>query len=307
VHAAIDVGSNTVRLLIDDFDQGARNSRKHFRKITRLGGRYTSEKGLAPDAMERTLVVLEDFSRRLDQVALKSLRVAGTEVIRKAPNQTQFIRDLETRTGLTLEVLSGAEEAHLSGLGVLAALKPRLGQFLAFDLGGGSLELILFDGQRVVWRHSQPLGVVLLAEQHPTDASRSAAISGQLDEIRTYLNRAGLAERVASPAVPLVGSAGTVTTLAAIERQLDCYRADLIDNTRLHVRWLKALRRTLAALPPDERLAVKGMEPGREDLIIPGLDIVLGLMSLTGKTKLTACDSGLLEGLILERISGRSC
>lgn len=307
MHAAIDVGSNTVRMLLADCDRGVLTTRNHTREITRLGGRFSREKGLAPDAMERTLVALAGFSRQLEQADLQSLRVAGTEVIRKAPNQTQFIRDLETRTGLTLEVLSGAEEARLSGLGVRAALKPRPDQFLAFDLGGGSLELILFDGQRVVWRHSQPLGVVLLAEQHPTVASRTAAICGQLDEIQTCLERAGLAERVLSPALPLIGSAGTVTTLAAIERQMDCYRADLIDNTRLNVRWLKMLRNTLAALPPGERLAVKGMEPGREDLILPGIDIVLGLMKMTGNTNLTVCDSGLLEGLILDRISRQLC
>lgn len=307
MHAAIDVGSNTVRLLIADFDQGALNSRKHFRKTTRLGGQYTSEKGLAPDAMERTLVALEGFSRRLDQVALKSLRVAGTEVIRTASNQQQFIIDLANRTGLTLEVLSGEEEARLSALGVLADLRTRPERLLVFDLGGGSLEMILLDGNRVVWRHSQAFGVVTLAEQHPSAASRAAAIGGHLATIRTQLKRAGLLSLVNSPMTQLVGTAGTVTTLAAIDREMEIYRAELINNSSMSAPQLLAMRSKLNALTPEERVAVKGLEPGREDLILPGIDIVLGLMKLTGKTNLTVCDSGLLEGLILDQISRLSC
>jgi len=307
VHAAIDVGSNTVRLLIAEFDQGILKNRKYSREMTRLGGRYTSGKGLAPDAMERTLVALEDFSRRLERVALKSLRVAGTEVIRKAPNQQQFISDLAIRTGLTLEVLSGAQEAQLSGQGVLAELRTRPERLLVFDLGGGSLELILLDENRVVWCHSQPLGVVTLAERHPSATSRATAIGGHLEVIQNRLNRAGLVTLVNSPMTQLVGTAGTVTTLAAIDREMDYYRAELINNVSMNAAQLVAMRSKLNALTPEERLAVKGLETGREDLIIPGLDIVLGLMRLTGKTKLTVCDSGLLEGLILDWISRQSC
>lgn len=307
MHAAIDVGSNTARLLIADFDRGALINRTYLREITRLGGRYTREKGLAADAMERTLVALEGFSRRLDQLGLKSLRVAGTEVIRKAPNQQQFISELGNRTGLTLEVLSGAEEAQLSGQGVLAELRTRPDRLLIFDLGGGSLEMILLDGKQVAWRHSQSLGVVTLAERHPSAASRAAAIGGHLEEIQAQLTRAGLVALVNSPMTQLVGTAGTVTTLAAIDRGMEFYRAELINNSSMNAAQLVAMHSKLTAMTAEERRAVKGLEPGREDLIIPGIDVVLGLMQLLGKTNLTVCDSGLLEGLILEQISRQSC
>jgi len=305
VHVSIDVGSNTVRLLIAEFEQNQLIPRHYGRMITRLGGRYSSDKGLASDAMERTLVALEDFNARLSGLSLCSLRVVGTEVVRKAGNRHDFIAEIKRRCGFDLEVLTGEEEARLSALGALAVLKPHPDQVLIFDLGGGSLELILYSFGKVLWRYSQPLGVVALAEQYPGAQARATVIARQFLQIQDHLRRGGLIRQIVDDQVQLVGTAGTATTLAAIVLEMDVYQGELINNTCLRYGQLIELQSSLAKMSLAERRQVKGLESGREDLILPGLEIVLGLMKLSHKDRFWVCDFGLLEGVILERFAHR--
>ena len=301
MHVSIDVGSNTVRLLIAEFEQNQLIPRHYGRVITRLGGRYSSDKGLASDAMERTLVALEDFNAQLSGLSLCSLRVVGTEVVRKAGNRHHFIAEIKRRCGFDLEVLTGEEEASLSALGALAVLKPHPSQALIFDLGGGSLELILYRFGKVLWRHSQPLGVVALSEQYPDALARATVIAQHVLQVQDLLRRGGLIQLIVADQVQLVGTAGTVTTLAAIVLGMDVYQGELVNNTCLQYGQLLELQSSLAKMSLAERRQVKGIESGREDLILPGLEIILELMKVCHKRSFKVCDSGLLEGVILDR------
>jgi exopolyphosphatase / guanosine-5'-triphosphate,3'-diphosphate pyrophosphatase len=303
VHVSIDVGSNTVRLLIAEFEQNQLNPLHYGRVITRLGGQYASDKGLASDAMERTLVALESFAVQLQGLRISSLRVVGTEVVRKAGNRHLFKAEVKRRCGFDLEVISGEEEARLSALGALAVLKPCPDQTLIFDLGGGSLELILHSYGKVLWRHSQPLGVVALAEQYPDAQFRTPVIAYHFLQIQDLLRHAGLIQQIVDDQVQLVGTAGTATTLAAIVMGMDVYRGELINNTGLCYEQLLELQSSLVTMSLAERRQVKGLESGREDLILPGLEIILRIMKMCHKDHFRVCDFGLLEGVILERFS----
>jgi exopolyphosphatase / guanosine-5'-triphosphate,3'-diphosphate pyrophosphatase len=301
VHAAIDLGSNTVRLLIARLEHGQLVPLEYHREVTRLAGKFKFETGLAPEAMERTLVVLQQYSSILGRLNLQGFRMVGTEIVRKAVNQAYFQNEIGNRTGLQLEVLSGEEEAHLATAGVLEVLEPCPGHALIMDIGGGSTELTLVSNRRILWHTSRPLGVVTLCEQHRSDAERHEYIRELLEEIMLSLRLAGLTELAKAPSTCLVGTAGTVTTLAAVLLEMEHYQGDLINNTTIELRQLPRLRSKLTGLGPEELRGVRGLEAGREDLIVPGIDIVSRLMELFQKTQLTVCDYGLLEGLVIDQ------
>jgi len=308
VYAAIDLGSNTVRLLIARLEHGQLVPLEYRREITRLAGKFNPETGLASGAMERTLDVLQQFAAILNQLNLRGFRLVGTEIIRKAVNQEYFLNEIHNRTGLQLEVLSGEEEARISAYGVLEVLEPRPPRSLIMDIGGASTELTLVDNRQVLWYTSQPLGVVTLREHHRTDAERHQHIRGQLEEITQSLTLAGYASLAKAPATCMVGTAGTVTTLAAILLEMEHYQGELINNTIIESGQLPRLRSELAGLSLDDRRKVRGLEAGREHLIVPGIDIVSKLMELFQKTQLTISDYGLLEGLVIgqAKLSERS-
>jgi exopolyphosphatase / guanosine-5'-triphosphate,3'-diphosphate pyrophosphatase len=301
VYAAIDLGSNTVRLLIARMEHDQLVPLEYRREVTRLAGQFSFDKGLAHEAMERTLGVLEQYASILSSLKLQGFRLVGTEIIRKAVNQKYFLNEINHRTGLQLDVLSGEEEARLSAYGALEVLEPSPPLSLIMDIGGGSTELTLVDNRQVLWQASQPLGVVTLREHHCSDAERHQYIRKRFEEIMRSMTLAGFAELVKAPATCLVGTAGTITTLAAILMEMENYQGELINNTIIKAGQLAQLRTRLAGLDLEELRTIRGLEAGREDLIVPGIDLVSGLMELFHKSQLTVSDYGLLEGLIMSQ------
>jgi exopolyphosphatase/guanosine-5'-triphosphate,3'-diphosphate pyrophosphatase len=301
VDAAIDLGSNTVRLLLARFDNHQLIPLEYHRAVTRLAGHFSLERGLAPESIERTLMVLEHYSGMLKRIRLRTLHVVGTEVIRKAVNQQHFLSEVSNRTALQLEILSGEAEARLSAYGALEILEPRPAHSLIVDIGGGSTELTLVSNRQVLWHASQPLGVVTLLEQHSTDAERTDFLLGQLEEIEASLTVSGFSELAKAPSTCLVGTAGTVTTLAAMLLKMDPYQGELVNNYCITTEHLAQLRTELTGLTLEKRRQIRGLEAGREDLIIPGLEILSRLLKFLQKSQMIVSDYGLLEGLIICR------
>ena len=218
--ASIDVGSNTVRMLLARVEQGRLIPCRHERAITRLGGGFIEGVGLAPQGMERTLAALQHFAGILQEERPTALRVVGTAAIRRAPNRDQFVQRVNEQSGLRLEVIDGQQEARLSALGVLEALHPRPAISLVIDIGGGSTELILLEGAAVRFRQSYQLGVVRLCEEYPRATDRQEAISKMLDRFESDLSCLKLLEKIYNQQCEFVGTAGTVTSLAALDLQM---------------------------------------------------------------------------------------
>ena len=170
MQAAIDVGTNTVRLLLGRVENGRVVPHLYHRVITRLGGGATLEKGLAPEAMERTLSALKEIAGIMSASGVSHCRGVGTEALRKAVNGKIFVERIRSRTGLSLEIIDGEEEARLSALGVLSELDPRPESCLIFDIGGGSTEFILWQRGDILFQKSYPLGVVSLCENYSEKA-----------------------------------------------------------------------------------------------------------------------------------------
>jgi exopolyphosphatase/guanosine-5'-triphosphate,3'-diphosphate pyrophosphatase len=297
MRAAVDVGTNTVRLLLGEERDGRVVPARYYRRITRLGGGFTSEMGLSPQAMERTLSALTEIGEILRSSGVNTVRAVGTAALREAPNGVSFAEKIRSAARIPLEIIDGIEEATLCARGVLSALSPRPDHCLIFDIGGGSTEFILTRGSEPIFQRSYPLGVVRLCEQVPSLDQQTVRIGQILERFQADLAVAGW-ERVAAGST-LVGTAGTVTTLAALQLEMTQYDWRRVNNLVLGVEDLKRMASRLAPLSSEERESLPGMEKGRGDLILPGLGIVLGILEHFGRSQVTASDFGLLEGALL--------
>lgn len=314
-YASIDIGTNTLRLLIAEAS-GNKGIRPlvYKRAITRLGGGYSVEKGIDPASAERSLRALEDFRRIIGENGADETLATATSVVRRAVNREWFIAEVLRRTGIGIKVISGDEEARLSLLGVLSVLDVVEGKKAVIDIGGGSTEFIFTDGDALKGAWSMEMGVVHLTEKHlKSDPPRPAELKGLEEEVRGVINTLrGLMDEAGADfkgysgrrGSTLVGTAGTITTLAAMDQGLDVYDRERINNYTLTKEKVRSIYSYLCGLKLAERERVLSLEKGREDLIIPGSAIVLETMEAFGFDEMKVSDAGLLEGIIIRRLKG---
>ncbi len=268
--------------------------------ITRLGGNWSEKEGLAPESMERTLFALVRMGDIIRNSRITAVRAVGTQALRMSCNGQAFADRVRAETGLSLEIISGEEEARLSARGVLEALAPPPGRCLIFDIGGGSTEFVLWDEGVISFSRSYPLGVVSLCENFANIAAQNTQIQMILDQLEGDLKASDciLGEGSDEPC-PLVGTAGTVTTLAAMDLEMADYDWRRINNHILEGHRLKEMLAALLPMSVEEREEVPGLEKGRGDLIVPGLQIVLCILQRFGRDRLSVSDFGLLEGALI--------
>jgi exopolyphosphatase / guanosine-5'-triphosphate,3'-diphosphate pyrophosphatase len=301
--AAIDLGTNTVRLLVADVGSRAAGWRTVLaeQRVTRLGEGFRSTGSLGDAAAARTAAAVAEYVARARSAGAARVAIAATSAVRDAANGDAFVRDLERTTGIRVRVISGQEEARLTLAGILAGLGPLPGAAVAFDIGGGSTEYILARDGTLVVAASLRLGVVPLAERFPVpgpvDPKRYAALRAEVDaQLARELPPAIATARVDT----LVGTAGTVTTLAALDLGLVEYDAARVQGHVLSRAAIGHQRRRLAALDVAGRAALPCLEPGRADLIVAGVAIVEATLDLWGSDRLTVSDWSLREGLLAD-------
>jgi exopolyphosphatase/guanosine-5'-triphosphate,3'-diphosphate pyrophosphatase len=297
--AAIDAGSNTLRLLIGKVQNGKVAPLLYERRICRLAGGFKNEEGLSPEAMERTLFAFQEFAEVFAKNRVKKVRAVGTAAFRQAINGEKFASKVRSTTQLPLKIISGEEEAETMTAGVLSALDLIPDNALIIDIGGGSTEFVLCAKQKVLWTRSLPLGVVRLIEGHESPEARQHFITQTLAQFNVELERACVSNNVDIGSIALVGTAGTVTTLAALDQQMTEYDWRQINNYVMPLSKIQYWWELLAPLTPLERESLPGMETGRGDLILAGVEIILGVMQLLNNRSLTVSDFGILEGLLL--------
>lgn len=311
--ASIDIGTNTFRLLISDLDDnGILHPRLLKREITRLGGGFTTNGLLTEGSMNRGLNTLSAFSELLREHGVKKVRAVATSVVREAENGRDFISLVKDNTGLDVEVIGGEEEASLALKGVLSCVNVRTRYALAFDIGGGSTEYILSSRGSPLYSESLRLGVVHATEtflkSDPPKKEEVGRLSSHVTEIlRPFPER--LAETGLRGMLPpdnsditLVGTAGTITTLAAMDLGLESYDPSKVNNHFLTHETVKRLFTLMLPLTLSERRRLKALEGGREDLIIAGTIIVLKTMEVFGFEKMLVSDGGLLEGVLVDML-----
>jgi len=302
--ASIDIGTNTVRLLILEMKpDGSLREVSQARVITRLGKGMDTGKKLLDDRMDETISVLAKFRDECRKFEPLTIRTVATSAVREADNQKNFVSRIKKETGLEIEVIPWEKEADLMVKGVLWKLPNVERDVLAFDIGGGSTEFILARDRQIVSAVGTQLGAVRLTEKfishHPTDLNEYKALEtylrGELRLVKEKLS--GFSPEV------LIGTAGTVTTLAAIDGDVDPYDPEKIHGASLTFKRVEELLEDLKKKSLVERMAMKAMEKGREDLIIVGGALVLETMRIFECNLLMVSEYGLREGIILDALN----
>ena len=296
MHAVIDIGSNTIRMLLGDCHNNTIIPERYERQIVRLAGDLSPRIGLSPAAMERGLATLKNFRKIITAAQISQVRAVATAALRRASNRDVFIANVAAATGIQIEVIAGEEEARLTTLGVLSVIEPTPQAAIVIDIGGGSTELIGIVAGQIVLQKSYPIGAVNLCEEYPSTVSRQPPIDSVIAQFGQSLQQAG----VAGLNYQLIGTAGTITTLAAIHLKLQQYNNNLINNHEISRDWLLGIQQKLESLSLPEREQLVGMETGRGDLILPGLQILLTLMDRLQFSSIKVSDYGLLEGVMLQ-------
>lgn len=301
--ATIDLGTNTVRLLVADVTRGAGRWRPVHaeQRVTRLGEGATRTGALGAAPAARTAATVEEYVARARTAGAARIAIVATSAVREAANGRAFAADLERATGVAVRVLSGEDEGRLTLAGVTAALGPIPGVSVTFDIGGGSTEYLLARDGALGALASLRLGVVPLAERFPfpgpVEAARYAALRAEVD---ARLARDLPPALTAAPVDALVGTAGTVTTLAALDLGLAEYDATRVQGHVLTRGAIAAQYARLAALDVAGRAALPCLEPGRADLIVPGVAIVEATLDRLGSDRLVVSDWGLREGVLAD-------
>lgn len=301
--AAVDMGTNSIRLLVAEPGTDDLVDRARDMVITRLGQGVDRTGRLDPEALERTMEVLGRYVRRARALGARTVRVGATSAVRDVPDRAALDRAVAALTGGSAEVLSGEREARLSFLGGTVGLD-RPGPFLVFDIGGGSTELVVGDGD--VWAAvSVDVGSVRVTERvSPSDPPTA-------EDLRAMAAAAAEGLAAAESAVPpgraatLVGVAGTTTTVQAVAMGLPRYDPEAIHHSVLRRADAERVAEELARMTVAERAALPVMAPGREDVIVAGTMILLEILRRWGFDECIVSERDLLDGLALE-MAGRS-
>lgn len=299
--AAVDIGTNSVLLLVVERDaSGELLPLVERATITRLGEGVDRTRRLAPRAIERTLDCLADYAGILRQLGVERLDVVGTSAMRDASGGDELIDRASEVLGARPRVISGEEEARLTFAGAVGGLGV-LGKVTVLDVGGGSTEIVRGEvgagHASIVCAHSFDIGSVRLFERF---VSHDPPLDDELSAAERLVEEQFRAIPPPSPDEPLVGIAGTVTTIAAIARGIHPYDGSRVHGMRLQRAEVLETARKLAALPFAERLSIPGLEPQRADVIVTGASIVKAALAWSQSTEIVVSDRGVRWGLVEE-------
>jgi exopolyphosphatase/guanosine-5'-triphosphate,3'-diphosphate pyrophosphatase len=294
--AAIDCGTNSIRLLIADID--GNNFREVVRdmEIVRLGQGVDETGQFHPDAIARTLAAVDKFAAEIAKRGVEKIRFCATSATRDATNRHLFVDGVRERLGIELEVISGDEEAALSFAGAIKDLDPSNGPFLVVDIGGGSTEFV-FGTSTVEAARSVNIGCVRMTERH---FASDPATAEQIELARTDI-QAAIAQAAAvvpiTKAKTLVAVAGTATTVAAAALDLPEYDRYAIHLSRISAQQTHDAATMFATSTREQRLALGYMHPGRVDVIAAGSLVLSEIMKSTGASEFVASESDILDGM----------
>jgi exopolyphosphatase/guanosine-5'-triphosphate,3'-diphosphate pyrophosphatase len=309
--AGIDIGTNSVRLLIGDVTFGAEAVRletlERLMTITRLGEGVDRSGTLKREAIERTLGVLSRYRDLIVEKGARACRVAATSVLRDAGNREAFLSPAREMLGTEPQVLSGGEEACLSFTGAtydLDGLWPESRSVLVVDIGGGSTELIVGSENQVRMRASVDVGCVRMSERFIRSDPPGR---DELREMERFIRGAigGEAEKAKALSPELmVGLAGTITTLAGLEMGLENYQGELTHHSWLSRKQVERLYRRLASLGLKERRDFMKLEPGRADIIIGGTAVLRVLLEELEIERFLVSEKDILDALAITAAQG---
>ncbi|SDA33767.1 exopolyphosphatase / guanosine-5'-triphosphate,3'-diphosphate pyrophosphatase [Sphingomonas sp. NFR15] len=309
-YAALDLGTNNCRLLIVRPQGAGFAVIDAFSRIVRLGEGLASSGRLSDAAIERTVAALKICSDKLRRRNVTLSRAVATEACRRAANGADFIARAYAETGIHLDIITAEEEARLAVLGCHALIEPGEGPALIFDIGGGSTELVLVDTRApnpvVLDWHSAPWGVVSLTESlghGDGEDGRLAAYARMRAAVAESF--AGFARRLPRVERPrLLGTSGTVTTLASVHLELSHYDRAAVDGLIVPATSMRKISRDLSRMSLAERARLPCIGNERADLVVAGCAILETILDLWPAERLGVADRGIREGILRRLMNG---
>ena len=312
VFAALDLGTNNCRLLIARVQSGGFRVIDAFSRIVRLGEGLSRSERLSERAVERALAALRVCEAKIQRRGVTAIRAVATEACRRAVNCDDFLEQVGRETGIALEIISSAEEGRLALAGCSPLLDNEVPHALVFDIGGGSTEIMWLEllgagsPPRLIDQISLRHGVVSLAEQFGGDQIDAGAYASMVDTvaaaIEPFEQRNAIRAAVERGRVQLLGTSGTVTTLAGVNLGLVRYERSLIDGSHLCVDHARLVTRHLMDMDYHQRAAHPCIGYDRADLVMAGCAVLEAICDTWPFTRLRIADRGLREGILTDFI-----
>jgi exopolyphosphatase/guanosine-5'-triphosphate,3'-diphosphate pyrophosphatase len=305
-YGAIDLGTNNCRLLVARPHDGGFTVVDAFSRIVRLGEGLSLSGRLTEGSMDRAVAALAVCADKLRRRNVSLSRSVATEACRRAVNGRDFVERVRVETGIVLDIIAPAEEARLAMLGCHKLLEPGDGPALIFDIGGGSTELVLIDHDGATPRirswWSAPWGVVSLTESEGREAiegeERLAAYNRMRERTRRSFDLFAATLPKSRDGIRLLGTSGTVTTLASVHLALPSYARRAIDGRHVPIEAMREISAMIAGMTFKERAALPCIGPERADLVVAGCAILEAILDIWPAAKLGIADRGIREGIL---------
>lgn len=305
--AAIDIGTNTFRLLIATVLYNPKTNKYKIKElyseriITRLGQGLSENRLIKKSAINRGLSALKKFHDVISHYNVYETSAIATSALRDAKNKDEFLCNAKEKIGLEIKIISGREEAKKTSTGMLIDITAPE-SVLMVDIGGGSTELIFARQRKPVLAHSLKLGVVYLADRYMKNDPPLKEALNQMDNIISMkiMSKVRTFAKLLSKDTVLIGTAGTITTLAAMVQHLKKFDHSKVHNFKLGIKKIKNIFSVISTVTARERVKYHLFEPERLDIIVPGTFILLKLMETFGFKTVIVSNYGLREGILLD-------
>ena len=297
--ATIDIGTNSMRLLIADYNNKLEN-RKKYVNTTRIGQGVDKEGYISEDALQRNLNALEEFANICKEQGCQAIYCMGTSALRDSKNGSIFVERAKQKTNINVEIISGNEESNLGFMGVLEGLDTDE-SILVIDIGGGSTEFIVGDKKGIKFAKSENVGALRMTEKFlskdPIDTDEfdnmSKFIYDEIEDTIDYIKSKQIKK--------IVGIGGTVTSLSAINQELEVYSMEKIHNSEVSIKNIKDILQNLKQMTLSDKKTLKGLQPKRADIITAGVEILNIIMKNLEIEKIIVSEYDNLEGLICHK------
>jgi exopolyphosphatase / guanosine-5'-triphosphate,3'-diphosphate pyrophosphatase len=305
--AVIDVGTNTIRMLIGSIREDSLVRIESAREVTRLGKNLIRTHRLDDHNVDLSIRTLTRFKAKCDRYGIIRILAVGTSALREADDRNNFVRQVKEVAGIDITIISADREAELTLKGIQCVKDfNNMPYSVVIDSGGGSTEIILCSDQYA--KFSLPIGAVKLFERFiindpPTHSEINNIKSYIVDEFKPVLS--SWPKQFISSPCPLVATGGTSSTIASMHLQLTSYEGDKVHGHTIPYGAITSMLENLVSMPLNARLLVPGLEKERADIIVVGIVIIMTLMELLKKEVLIVSDYGLMEGLLIEAEAGK--
>lgn len=301
----IDIGTNSMRLLIADYNNGKIENRKKYINTTRIGQGVDKEGYIREEVLQRNINALEEFANICKVEECQAIYCMGTSALRDSKNGNVFVDRAKQKTNIDVEIISGNEESNLGFMGVLEGLDTDE-QILVIDIGGGSTEFIVGDIEGIKFAKSENVGALRMTEKFlakdPIDTNEfsnmSKFIYSEIKDTIDYIKSKQIKK--------IVGIGGTITSLSAMNQELEVYSMEKIHNSEVSIKNIKDILQNLKQMTLNDKKTLKGLQPKRADIITAGVEILNIIMENLEIEKIIVSEYDNLEGLMCHKVKKMS-